>query len=57
MPSTRAMKDFKVTTTSGTTISVRRRCRGSGVTMQKHLDTLLYDEAAKKFKSKKKGEE
>ncbi len=50
MPATRQMKAFKVKNQNGETITVNRRCFGSGTVVQKQLDTLVYDEQTKKFR-------
>ena len=41
MPSTRPLKEFKVTTTKGEVITIRRRCAGTGVTAQQQMNTLV----------------
>lgn len=53
MPATRQLKQFTVKNQNGETITVSRRCFGSGVSVQKQLDGMIYDEAAKKFRAPK----
>lgn len=50
MPATRNLVEFTVTTTEGKTISIRRRCHGTGKAVQKQFDHMVWDEKAERFR-------
>ncbi len=51
MPATRNLLSFEVKNTKGETIQVQRRCFGGGKTVQKQLETKVYNEDTKKFEN------